>query len=118
VALVGSFELLMMLIRTGRGTRTGEAELELQYKPAPPLAQDAPLELPIAPTLEQTVRARHKAGPQPARHSQRTQHRPPQGQTYPRPSGMIQRTDWERSQDTSVHTESCPLSIRAMRGIR
>jgi DNA-binding transcriptional regulator LsrR (DeoR family) len=33
---------------------------------APPLAHDAPLELSVAPTLEQTVRARHQAG-----HSQR-----------------------------------------------
>jgi DNA invertase Pin-like site-specific DNA recombinase len=33
---------------------------------APSLAQDGPLELPVAPTLEQIVRARHEAG-----HSQR-----------------------------------------------
>jgi hypothetical protein len=31
LALVGSFELLMMLIRTGRGSRTGAAELEPRY---------------------------------------------------------------------------------------
>jgi hypothetical protein len=37
-----------------------------RYQPAPPLAHDAPLELPVAPTLEQTIRARHQAG-----HSQR-----------------------------------------------
>ena len=55
----------MMLIRTGRGTRAGEPS-RTQYQPAPPLVQDAPLELPVAPTLEQTVRARHEAG-----HSQR-----------------------------------------------
>jgi len=66
LALVGSFELLMMLIRTGRGTRAGGAESEPRYQPAPPLAQEAPLELSVAPTLEQTVRARHEAG-----HSQR-----------------------------------------------
>ena len=35
LALVGSFELLMMLIRTGRGTRAGDAEPELRYQPAP-----------------------------------------------------------------------------------
>jgi hypothetical protein len=35
-------------------------------KPVTPLVQEAPLELPVAPTLEQTVRARHDAG-----HSQR-----------------------------------------------
>jgi hypothetical protein len=66
LALVGLFELLMMLIRTRRGSRTGEAELEPRHQPAPALAHDAPLELPVAPTLEQTVRARYEAG-----HSQR-----------------------------------------------
>src|ERR1700761_8736816 len=49
LALVVSFELLMMLIRTGRGSRTGEAKPELQYQPAPPLVQEAPLELSAAP---------------------------------------------------------------------
>ncbi len=66
LALVGSFELLMMLIRTARGTRAGDAEPEPRYQPAPPLAHEVPLELPVAPMLEQTVRARHEAG-----HSQR-----------------------------------------------
>ena len=62
LALVGSFELLMMLIRVGRGSRTGEAETGSGYQPAPPLAQEAPLKLPAAPTLEQTVCARYEAG--------------------------------------------------------
>jgi hypothetical protein len=62
LALVGSFELLMMLIRSRRGTRAGDAEARPRYQPAPPLAYDAPLELSVAPTLEQAVRARHKAG--------------------------------------------------------
>jgi hypothetical protein len=66
LALVGSFELLMMLIRTGRSARSDHAESELRYQAAPRLAQDAPLELPVAPALEQTVRARYQAG-----HSQR-----------------------------------------------
>ena len=60
LALVGSFELLMMLIRTGRGTRPGEAEPWHQV--VPPLVQEAPPELTAAPTLEQTVRTRHEAG--------------------------------------------------------
>jgi hypothetical protein len=72
LALVGSFELLMMLIRTGRGARTVKGESGPRYQPAPPLAHDARLELPVAPTLEQTVRARHEAG-----HSQRTIAREP-----------------------------------------
>jgi hypothetical protein len=66
LALVGSFELLMMLIRTGRGARTSDAESEVRYQPAPELEQEAPLELSAAPTLEQTVLARREAG-----HSQR-----------------------------------------------
>jgi hypothetical protein len=66
LALVGAFELLMMLIRTGRGTGTSEAKPGPQYQAVPPLVQDAPPELTMAPTLDQTVRARHEAG-----HSQR-----------------------------------------------
>ena len=66
LALVGSFELLMMLIRTGRSARASDVLACTRYQPVPPLAQEAPLELPVAPTLEQTVRARHDAG-----HSQR-----------------------------------------------
>ena len=62
LALIGSFELLMMLIRTGRGSSTGDVEPEPRYQPAPPLAHDAPLELPAAPTLEQIVHARDEAG--------------------------------------------------------
>ena len=66
LALVGSFELLMMLIRAGQSGRTGDTGLEPQYQATPPLVQDAPLELSAAPTLEQTVRARYESG-----HSQR-----------------------------------------------
>jgi len=66
LALIGSFELLMMLIRTGRSTRTNEGEHRPQYHAAPPLALDVPSELGVAPTLEQTVLTRHEAG-----HSQR-----------------------------------------------
>jgi hypothetical protein len=62
LALVGSFELLMMLIRTRRGTPTGHADTGPQYQAAPPLEHEPPLELPAAPTLEQTVRARHEEG--------------------------------------------------------
>ena len=62
LALVGSFELLMMLIRTWRGTRPGEAEPEPWHQVVPPLVHEAPPELTAAPALEQTVRARHEAG--------------------------------------------------------
>ena len=66
LALVGSFELLMMLIRTGRSSRLGAAGPEIRYQHSPPLAQEASLELSAAPTLEQTIRTRYEAG-----HSQR-----------------------------------------------
>lgn len=56
----------MMLIRTGHGAQASDTEPELRHQSAPPLVQGAPPELPVAPTLEQTVRARHEAG-----HSQR-----------------------------------------------
>ncbi len=85
LALVGTFELLMMLIRTERGTRPGEAEPEPWHQVLPPLVQEAPPELTAAPTLEQTVRARHEAG-QSQRAIAGIQHRPPQGQAHPRPS--------------------------------
>jgi hypothetical protein len=62
LALVGSFELLMMLIRTGPGARASDAEPELRHQPAPQLEQEAPLGLSAAPTLEQTVLARCEAG--------------------------------------------------------
>jgi hypothetical protein len=86
LALVGSFELLMMLIRTKDRPADG-TELETQYQAASPLAQDVPLELLAAPTLEQTVRARYEAGHSQG-HRPRTQHRPTQGQAHPWPSGL------------------------------
>ena len=58
LALVGSFELLMTLIRTGRSSRTGEAEGEPLYRAGRTAVQKAPPELTVAPTLEQNVRAR------------------------------------------------------------
>jgi hypothetical protein len=62
LALVGSFELLMLLIRTGRHMGASDAGPAPRYRPARPLAHEAPLKLPVAPTLEQTVLARHEAG--------------------------------------------------------
>jgi hypothetical protein len=62
LALIGSFELLMTLIRTRRGARASDAEPELRHQTAPQLEQEAPLELSVAPTVEQTVLARCEAG--------------------------------------------------------
>ena len=58
LALVGSFELTMMLIRT----RHGIPKTALESRAVPPVAQEVPPELMVAPTLEQTIRARHEAG--------------------------------------------------------
>ncbi len=66
LALVGSFELLMMRIRAGRGTRPVKAERQPENQAEPPLVRDAPTGLTVAPTPDQTVRARYQAG-----HSQR-----------------------------------------------
>ncbi len=52
LALVGSFELLMMLIRTGRGARPGEAEPEPWHQVVPPLVQEASPELTAAPARD------------------------------------------------------------------
>jgi hypothetical protein len=62
LALVGSFELLMMLIRAGHGTRAADDETKSWDQAVPSLVHEAPPELPAAPTLEQTVRARYEAG--------------------------------------------------------
>jgi hypothetical protein len=62
LALVGSFELLMMLIRAGRGRRTVDGAAESWDQAVPALVHETPLELSAALTLEQTVRARYKAG--------------------------------------------------------
>ena len=74
-----------------------DAEPESRYQPASPLAHEVPLELSVAPTLEQTVRARHEAG-----HSQRAiarelniDRRKVKGMIDQ--SGMTQRTDLEHS---------------------
>jgi hypothetical protein len=62
LALVGSYELLMMVIRTGHETAdpvsAGTAESHAEPHPAP----DAPLMPTSPPTLAQTVRAWHDAG--------------------------------------------------------
>lgn len=49
LALVGSFELLMMLIRTRRGTRPVKGERQPENQAAPPLVRTArPLAAPAA----------------------------------------------------------------------
>jgi hypothetical protein len=61
LALVGAFELLMMLIRTSRQDWPGDVDDPAQSHAVPPLEQDAPPALAAAPTLEQTVRAWYEA---------------------------------------------------------
>jgi hypothetical protein len=62
LALVGSFELLMTLIRAAHGTTAEHASDTAESPAAPTLEQGAPEVPPEAPTVEDTVRARHRAG--------------------------------------------------------
>jgi hypothetical protein len=66
LALVGSFELLMMLIRSGHLTADKDTSDVLAGSDVPTLERHEPQALPLAPTLEQAVRVWHDAG-----HSQR-----------------------------------------------
>lgn len=63
LALVGSFELLMLLIRSGHQDSAGRSPDATPGLPEPTAREDAP---PLAASVEQTVRAWHAAG-----HSQR-----------------------------------------------
>jgi hypothetical protein len=62
LALVGSYELLMMLIRTEHGTTGGPATDEADSHAASHAQPDVPPEPLEAPSLEQTVRARYETG--------------------------------------------------------
>jgi Protein of unknown function (DUF2637) len=66
LALAGSFELLMTLIRTEPRTNATPAPWVHVSHPLPAVDQGAPPALTEAPSVEQTVLAWHKAG-----HSQR-----------------------------------------------
>ena len=66
VALAGSFELLMMLIRTGHHHDTELSADAARHHLVPASDHDVPLVRSPTPSLEQTVRAWHEAG-----HSQR-----------------------------------------------
>lgn len=63
VALVGSYELCMLVIRPTRDKPTVEPPDKATESPSAPVAErDVPPVPTDAPTLEQTVRARHQAG--------------------------------------------------------
>ena len=66
LALAGSFELLMTLIRTKHEVATERSPAGPVSQVAPILGHNAPPALPQAPSPEQTIRAWHSAG-----HSQR-----------------------------------------------
>jgi hypothetical protein len=66
LALVGSFELLMMLIRAAGTASAGPDHQRAMSHLAPAVGQNAPPALSSAPSLEETVRAWHSSG-----HSQR-----------------------------------------------
>jgi Protein of unknown function (DUF2637) len=63
LALVGSFELLILLVKSGHRAGAGHCVGTASGLPVPAARQDVP---PSAASLEQAVRARHSAG-----HSQR-----------------------------------------------
>ena len=66
VVLVGSFELLMMLIRSTHRVSVEHVPRALEHEFASHAEHDAPLEGPDAPILEHAVREWHHVG-----HSQR-----------------------------------------------
>jgi hypothetical protein len=66
VALVGSFELLMMLVRSARRTSVDEVPADVVPQPPPVVEPDVPPMVPDVPTLERVVVDRHDTG-----HSQR-----------------------------------------------
>jgi hypothetical protein len=66
VALAGSFELLMMLIRTGHRDGAEQSAEAARHHPAPASNHDVPVVTSPIQSLEQTVQAWHRAG-----HSQR-----------------------------------------------
>ena len=66
VALIGSFELLMMLVRSARRASMEQVPSDMVPEPAPQAGHDEPLVAPDAPALERAVRDQHHAG-----HSQR-----------------------------------------------
>jgi hypothetical protein len=66
LALAGSFELLMTLIRSGNRDDETSISSSCLSRPAPLMNHDVPPALTGPPTLEQVIRTRHNAG-----HSQR-----------------------------------------------
>ena len=62
VALVGSYELLMALVRAEHHTEPASGPAVLESSDAPSIEPDVPPEPATAPTLEQVVRRRHEAG--------------------------------------------------------
>jgi hypothetical protein len=66
LALAGSFDLLMTLIRTGHPESAAPSRFTSMDQPMSVVEQDASRVWTEAPSLEQTVRAWHAAG-----HSQR-----------------------------------------------
>jgi hypothetical protein len=66
LALAGSFELLMTLIRADHGPSGAPSLVEHVRQPTPTIGTEAPCALTEGPNLEQAIRAWYSAG-----HSQR-----------------------------------------------
>ena len=95
LALVGSFELLMMLIRAGRNAQSDlpgpNFGTRLRHRWHKMRHWNCRLRQPWSRPSAAPV----PGGPQPACHRSRTQYRPPQGQAHPRPSNLIQSQAFE-----------------------
>jgi hypothetical protein len=61
LALAGSFELLMTLIRTRKAVAADQVSTALAHQSAPPIGTDVPTVVPQVPDLEQTIRDWHGA---------------------------------------------------------
>ena len=62
LALVGSFELLMLLVRTHQRAGLDESDTVTASRPAPPADQAEPSTVPAAISLEQMVQTWHAEG--------------------------------------------------------
>jgi len=99
LALAGSFELLMTLIRTEPHTTQTTIPADHEGQAVPIMEDGVPPALAGAPAVEQTVRAWHSAG-----RSQRATTRPATQRSIRSPAWPVEvlRPDWLSSTGTSV----------------
>ena len=106
LALVGSFELLMMLIRAGRGTRAGERRGRTASPACTTAGARSTAGTAGCARLGADGSRAVRGGPAVSAPSPENSTSTAEGQAHPRPSGMTQRRDLELSHDTSLQTLS------------